>query len=272
MQNATAPVEACNAAINLSIYPIDQPGSTAYEALIEKCRFQLSTTGACVLDQFITSSALEQLRHEAEQLSPEAYHSSLVGNAYLSTIDETWPADDVRRLTDVTSLGVVAYDQFTAASPLKGIYESSHLKSFLSDAINRGPLYDYECPLGALNLSVMRPNDYLRWHFDQSDFVVSLAIQDAEKGGAFEYVYHIRDEKNENDEDVRALLQGSRNKVKTLISPPGSLVLFEGRYTIHRVTKIEGTRDRYIALLGYASKPGVTSTPYLRQIRYGRSS
>jgi trehalose 6-phosphate synthase len=43
------------------------------------------------------------------------------------------------------------------------------------------------------------------------------------------------------------------------------------RYTLHRVTRIEGDRLRIVALLGYVSAPGTTSTDYLRRIRYGRT-
>ena len=34
----------------------------------------------------------------------------------------------------------------------------------------------------------MGQGDELQWHFDQTDFVVSLAIRDAEVGGDFEVV------------------------------------------------------------------------------------
>ena len=52
---------------------------------------------------------------------------------------------------------------------------------------------------------------------------------------------------------------------------PGALVLFQGRYTIHRVTPIKGKALRLVALLGYDTKPGVVSSEHLRYMRYGRT-
>ena len=37
-----------------------------------------------------------------------------------------------------------------------------------------------------MNLAVMIEGDELGWHFDQTDFVVSLAIQSSDDGGDFE--------------------------------------------------------------------------------------
>ena len=48
--------------------------------------------------------------------------------------------------------------------------------------LDRGTLHRYADPCGALNLAVMGDGDELQWHFDQTDFVVSLAIQPAERG------------------------------------------------------------------------------------------
>ena len=52
---------------------------------------------------------------------------------------------------------------------------------------------------------------------------------------------------------------------------PGTLVLFQGRYSIHRVTPIEGDVPRLVALLAYDTKPGTCSSELLRAFRYGRT-
>jgi len=111
----------------------------------------------------------------------------------------------------------------------------------------------------------------LRWHFDQSDFVVSINLQDPESGGVYEYIKDLRSPVNENYEGVKEALKGKSKEVKILDAAPGSMILFEGRYTLHRVTEIKGKKPRYGALFGYALKPNVDSTPYLKKIRYGRT-
>jgi hypothetical protein len=52
---------------------------------------------------------------------------------------------------------------------------------------------------------------------------------------------------------------------------PGMLLLFEGRYSLHRVTPIEAGQPRLVALLAYDTKPGTTSSELLRLVRYGRA-
>ena len=72
--------------------------------------------------------------------------------------------------------------------------------------LERSPLYRYADPLGALNLAVMGDGDELHWHFDQTDFVVSLAIQSSDEGGDFENAKLIRTADDEHYDDVAAVL------------------------------------------------------------------
>ncbi len=69
-----------------------------------------------------------------------------------------------------------------------GSTSGSHSARLVEDVLDRGPIYRYADPFGALNLAVMAEGDELQWHFDQTDFVVSLAVQAADAGGDFEVV------------------------------------------------------------------------------------
>ncbi len=51
---------------------------------------------------------------------------------------------------------------------------------------------------------------------------------------------------------------------------PGTLMVFEGRHSMHRVTPIKGDRPRYVALLAYDTKPDTDSSNRLKMVRYGR--
>jgi hypothetical protein len=44
--------------------------------------------------------------------------------------------------------------------------------------------------------------------------------------------------------------------VTSLYLAPGTLALFAGRYSIHRVSPIAGSEPRLIALFGYDTRPG----------------
>lgn len=256
---------------DLARYPIESPESDAYKRLVADCREQLRKLGACVLPGFVTKDAVRMLALEAEELAPKAFRNEIIGNAYLSEIDQSWTDDDPRRMVDTTVLGTVAYDQTPADAKLRAIYEWDQLMIFLADALGKEQLFRYADPMGAMNVAVMQKGDYLRWHFDQTDFVTSLLLQASEKGGEYEFIPMIRNNVSENYPHVKAILNGSREGVIKLDIEPGSLVVFEGRNSLHRVTRIEGDTLRLIAIFGFDTEPGTVSTDYLRRIRYGRT-
>lgn len=256
--------------VNLQKYPILEPRSVEYQKLVQASQSELRETGLCVLEGFIQPAALELMRDQAAHSESKAFYSTVIGNAYLRGKSPELPGDHAMNLEDHTTLGVVAYDQILEQEVIRQVYDSPEFLRYIGDATGRGPIHYYDCPMGKVNYSMMRNGDYLRWHFDQSDFVVSIPVTLPESGGVYEYVYNLRSSENENYDEVKRVLQGDRSRVKELDTPAGSLVLFEGRHTIHRVTPIQGDTVRVMALLGFADKPGVTSTEYLRKIRYGR--
>lgn len=231
---------------------------------------QFTNTGILVIERFFKGEVLQQMVAEANRLAGQAYFETVIGNAYLKPVDDSLPPEHALNTTETTTVGVVAYDQLPFDSLLKEIYLDEDFHRFIEKILNRGPLYRYDCELGAINIAVMRPGDYLRWHFDQSDFVVSIPLQLAEAGGIYEYVRNLKTETDPNYAEVRAAVLGQSEKVSRLATPAGSLIFFEGRHTLHRVTEIEGNQLRLVALLGYADRPGVKSDAYLRRIRYGR--
>lgn len=257
--------------ISLESYPIEDLAAPKARELIKHCQNELETKGACELKQFLTQWGLKQLVEDGVRLEPLAYHNALVGNAYLDEPSPDLPEDHVRRMTEPTSLGAVAYDQFPRESVLRKIFEWDPMMLFIGAVLELPKIYRYGDPMGALNLAVMKDGDYLRWHFDQTDFVSSLAVRSADEGGHFEYVPMIRNSHEEKYEQVRAILNGSREGVIKVENDPGSLVLFKGRYSLHRVTPIKGNTSRLIGLFGFDTKEGVNSSDHLRKIRYGRT-
>ena len=91
--------------------------------------------------------------------------------------------------------------------------------------------------------------------FDSCEFTLSIMIQKPEKGGIFEYCPNIREPRNENFEEVKKVLDGDRKRVRQLKLEPGDLQIFKGRFTLHRVTKIEGNRSRYLCIPCLRSRP-----------------
>jgi hypothetical protein len=51
----------------------------------------------------------------------------------------------------------------------------------------------------------------------------------------------------------------------------GTLLVFEGRHSLHRVSPVHGPRWRHVGLLAYDTKPGTMGSDVLRADRYGRT-
>ena len=58
----------------------------------------------------------------------------------------------------------------------------------------------------------------------------------------------------------------------TLPMRPGTLLVFEGRNSLHRVTPIAGGATRLVGLFGYDTKPDTASSELLQLVRYGRTA
>ena len=97
-------------------------------------------------------------------------------------------------------------------SPIRRLYEWPELTRFVAAILGLDEIFPYADPLGALNLAVMTDGDQLQWHFDQTDFVVSLAIQDADVGGDFEVSPRIRTRRRRALRRRRRVLAGERER------------------------------------------------------------
>ncbi|HLK45682.1 MAG TPA: hypothetical protein VKT18_06815 [Acidimicrobiales bacterium] len=258
--------------VDLARYPLDDPDGEGYAAAVADARAQLAKTGAAELRGFVTPDGVTALQADADALAVRAHHSSGLGTAYLELPDDHWAPDHPRQTWAPYAVGAVGYDVIPHASPLRRLYESPALLAFLEAVLDRGTLHRYADGCGALNLAVMGEGDELQWHFDQTDFVVSLAIQAAESGGDFDVVPKVRSANDERYDEVARVLAGTHEGVVTLPMTPGTLLVFEGRHSIHRVSPIAGPRLRHVGLLAYDTTPGTTSSDLLREVRYGRAT
>jgi hypothetical protein len=251
--------------INTDRYDLDDPN------LSRACREQFDTEGICVLPGFLRGEAVEALVRESDALAPLAHRSATSATVYLSGADRSLPADDLRHRTLDSSVEVVGYHLFPIDSLLRALYESDELLGFIGRCLGVAELHRYADPFGALNLAIMRDGDQLGWHFDMTDFVVSIAIQSSETGGEFENAARIRSEDEPNSAGISSVIDGTEpSLVRIEPMTPGTLMIFNGRWSLHRVDPITGATPRYVALLAYDTKPGTDSTDTLKLARYGR--
>lgn len=258
--------------VDLDRYPVLEPGHPTYLAVLERARAQLATTGAAELPGFVHPAGVVSLVEAATSLEPVAHVSGGLGTVYLGLPADDVPADHPRAYLGNYRVGAVAYDLFPAGSPMRTLYEWEPLRAFVEAILDRGTIHRYADALGALNLATMSAGHELQWHFDQTDFVVSLAVRSSVGGGDFEVAPLIRTNEDERYDEVARVLAGGESNVMTLPMRPGTLLVFEGRNSMHRVTPIEGDTSRLVGLFGYDTHEATESSELLKLVRYGRSA
>lgn len=208
---------------------------------------------------------------DTSALVPRAHREDVAaGTPYLELPDESFPAGHPRRTAIRSATWVIAYDLIPHDSPIRALYEWEPLMAFIGAVLERDPLYRFADRLGALNLTSMLEGDVQGWHYDSTDFVVSIAIQAPRGGGLFECAPRIRNQTEEHYDAVARVLAGE-GPSEVFPFTPGTMMVFEGRHSIHRVTPVAGEVPRYVALLAYDTKPGTDSSDLLKLVRYGRT-
>lgn len=240
-------------------------------AFIRRCKAVLDRDGALVLPNFLTGEAVGLVGREGEAKIGEAYFCASSHNVYLTPKDEALADDHPFNRQVVSSKGLIADDQIDGSSPLKQIYDDADFKAFVAQIVGEAAIHPYADPLSAVNLHFARAGEELGWHFDNSSFAVTLLIQKPEAGGTFEYVRDLRDADagDMNFDGVSKVLDGA-TEPDILDMEPGTLVLFRGRNSIHRVTPTQGATTRMLAVLAYNSQPGISLSPSAQQTFYGR--
>jgi hypothetical protein len=259
--------------VDLRRYPIDDLGSAGARQVVARARTSLAEKGVAILAGFVTADALAAMSAEADRLEPRAYLENVWGTPYLGLPDERFPDGHPRRTTVHSLTSVIAYDLIEADSALRTLYEWDGLLAFVSEVLDRRPLFRMGDPLGALNMTVMREGHVQGWHYDNADFVVSLAVQASERGGLFECARAIRSEDDERYDEVARVLAGTAGgRVEVYPMVPGTLMIFAGRRSLHRVSPVAGPVPRKVGLLAYDVAPGVDTSDLFKLIRYGRTA
>ena len=258
--------------LDLDRYPLDRPGTPAWDALVQRCRADLSRDGMFNLEGFVRPAALERAIAELRPvLDTLSFTHMRKHNIYFRKEIPGLPADHpALRLVDTVNHTVCA-DQITGSVPL-WIYEWSQFISFLAATLGKDCLFPMRDPLARVNVMAYRNGEALNWHFDRSEFTTTLLLQAPEAGGDFVYRSDLRSDGNPNHDGVARLLAGEDPEVKTLKLSAGTLNVFAGKNTAHKVSTIKGARERIIAVFSYFDRPGVVFSNEDQIGFYGRST
>ena len=254
--------------IDLQRYPIDRLDSPEAADLIAICQEALDDTALCRFPGFIKPNALEMIVREVSSLEDAAYPYEASRCAYLER-DDTLPDDHPRNLGHSCKYRQVLSHQISNSSELRTVYSWPALTEFFRRILNVDRLYQSVCPHMSLTMHFAREGDGNGWHYDGNDFVVSLLLQASEQGGEFEYAPNVRSKTDECYEAVSDVINDPDQFAERPTLEPGTLTLFKGDLSLHRVRPIGSTaRPRIIAVFSYDEQPGhVFPQGYIDEVR-----
>ena len=258
--------------LDLDRFPLDQPGSPGWLALVQRCRADLDSTGMFNLEGFVRPAAIDRALSEIKPVMDTlSFTHRRSHNIYFKKDIAGLPADHpaLRRVETINH--TVCSDQIPDSVPL-WIYEWPQFAVFLAAVMNKETLFPMRDPLARVNVMAYREGEALNWHFDRSEFTTTLLLQAPEAGGEFQYRSDLRTDADPNYEGVARLLRGEDNEVKTLNLGAGALNVFKGKNTAHRVTPSKGPRDRMVAVFSYYERPGVMFSKEEQVGFYGRAA
>lgn len=274
MVNALANPEVAelNDIIDTERYPVDKPDAPGWQALIDRCRAGLADDGSVTLRGFLRSEALDQARDE---IAAAAEHAPVIEenlSVYARDLSgEGLDPDDPRIKMSPRRLGHVTRDMIPAHYVAHRLYAASEFKRFIAAAVDRDRVFEYADPLAGLIATILPPGGVLPYHYDTNEFVVTVNTMAPEAGGEFQYIPNLRSPGDENLEGLRRVQNGEADHlIRTPNAAPGDLNIFKGRYSLHRVTEILGSRPRHTMVFSYAERPGIIGPVDRTRNVYGR--
>ena len=259
--------------LDLDRYPLDRPDTPAYRALIEQCRADLARQGMFNLEGLVRPGTMPRAVSELQPvLAEKAFTHKREHNIYFKKEIPGLPADHpaLRKVTTINH--TICADQMPAGTVVLRVYEWPPLAAFLAASMGKSGLHTMADPLARVNVMAYRAGEALNWHFDRSEFTTTLLLQAPEAGGAFEYRTDLRTDADPNYEGVARLIEGRDPDVRIEPITAGTLNVFKGKNTAHRVTTVAGPRERIIAVFSYYERPGVMFTAEERLGFYGRAA
>ena len=258
--------------LDLDRYPLDREGSPEWRRLVDTSVAELEADGMFNLEGLLRPGVAEKAVGEIQPVMAARSHvHKRMHNIYFKPdLPELAPDHPALRKVETISHTVCA-DQIPGSTVL-AIYEYKPLLRFLAAAMGKSKLHVMQDPLARTNVMAYRAGEALNWHFDRSEFTTTLLLQAPEGGGDFECRTDLRSDDNPNYDGVAKLLEGRDPEAKILRLKPGTLNVFRGKNTAHRVTTVQGERERMIAVFSYYEKPGVMFSPEERVGFYGRAA
>lgn len=263
--------------VDLDTFPIDRPDSAEYQACVAEARAGLRSVGCAVLRDFVCLGAVDRINAEIVERKHTTHFSTEVINPYFhTTVDSDYPDHHPVNTFLERSSGFIPGDSWDSNCLTDTVFRSRELARFLADCLEVPELHCYADPLAGLTANILDPGQQFTWHFDTNDFAVTLLVQRAETGGAFQYFPAIRSADDEGFDDIQRVLDSEDaardvDEVHTLDLRPGDLQIFRGRHSLHRVERVAAnSQPRHAAIFAYTEQAGVIGRVERTRQLFGR--
>ena len=260
--------------IRSELYPLAEDGNLLRSAAIARAKADLDRQQVCVLENFITEDARRRMIADVMATLPDAYPNRSHRTCFLDQRPNLdLPDDHPKNTCFDASYRMMAYDLFDPEGALPAFCLWEPLRRFVADILGEAELFLNADPYQPANVLCYGEGDRSTWHFDRgNEFTVTVMLQEPEAGGIFEIAPEILERQDDDSVDMSALadvLNGDKTNVIQVPRAPGSLVIFRGDRSVHRVSPIEGDRLRLMAVLVYETRPGVLGRPEVNATIYG---
>ena len=254
--------------INLKKYNISAIGSEPYEALISLCHKQIDTNGLCLLPDFVTSGFFDGVISEVKDNEEKGFYNE----SWRSPFGIKSRKAQENSIQTRASMKTFAYDLLAPNSKLRLLYESDIFTEFLKKILRVDNFFKCADPLVSCLVASQKGGDELGWHYDPNDGVVTLLLQKPDNGGEFEFVPNSKESINEVSEKELSILDNQDEDIISLAQNPGTLAIFNGSNSLHRVAPVARNSERIVAILSYSEVPDFTFSSEIRKNFLGRSS
>lgn len=256
--------------LDLDRYPLDKPGSPAWLDLVARCQSDLAKEGMFNLEGMMCPDAITKAMAEVDPVMERlSFLHKRTHNIYFRK-EVPGLAPDHPALKTVDTINHTVCGDQLEQTVVDWIYSWPQLAVFLAACMDKTSLFTMTDPLARMNIMRYGAGEALNWHFDRSEFTTTLLLQEPSGGGEFLYRTDLRTDSDPNYEGVAAMLEGRDSTVKSHFLKAGTLNVFKGKNTLHKVTTCTGAQSRFIAVFSYYERPGVRFTKEEQVGFYGR--
>lgn len=256
--------------VNIEDYPIDALESSRGQVLLKTCQSRFLDGVLCELPGFLRPYAIEAVVKSVEARRDHAHIGSRYRRAYrpYTALDHDlpeWHAKLHRR-----HCAYLAYDEFDPGSVLPVLYTNPDFVRFAAAVLGLPVLFPAADPLVGVCVTLHDSGSEVGWHYDTQAFTVTAMFRPSHQGGVFEYV-PLAGPGDINHEQVPKVFEGDCRLVRSVAIASGSIVLFRGDNTLHRVTPTKGSPYRILSTFLYENTPGRIYPDGFKQDLFGRT-